>query len=490
MKNSTELQQIVHSFLVTQIEFGAYGFRESLPTIEEMSYWFSISLDTVRSAYLRLKQEGYITLTKKAGACVAVSYSPQEIERHTQSFFAPRKNAVLDLCRSMHPLFCHAQWFALKNTPSVQLDELEHSCSQQEAPAVFVMIRYLHLIYSTLGNHLLLRLAWHAFMFFQAPFFSLPQNRTSFENGNSYLQHMIRLCRKEDWKELLSTVEKFQVQFTTSIHRFYEKQIPPEPTLPQIRFQWNTYQNSSQRCYSLATKFLVMIAGGQYRKGDYLPPPAELAQKEQVSVKTIRRTLLLLNKLGATQSVNGIGTMVLNTENSAQNCDFSDLVIQKRLIDFVEGLQAFALICKSSAEFTFSSMDEDARRQCRQEMLDLKRIGRPENIMYILLRTISRAAPYHTIREIYSQLLPMLFWGFPLRGIHGTRETINAFYLPYIDIFTEYLAHGDSARTASMLEGLLLCELKFADAKLKELNIPGFAGMIIPDQADEDIGLV
>lgn len=481
LKNSTELQQIIYSFLMTQIEFGAYGFRESLPTIEELSHWFSISQDTVRSAYLRLKQEGYITLTKRAGAHVAVQYSPQEMEQHIQSFFASRRNAVLDLCCSMHPLFCRAQWFALKEASSERLDELEQSCLRQDVPAVLIMIRHLQLIYSTLGNDLLLRLVWHAFMFFQAPFISLPQNRTHFENGDKALRQMIRLCRKKDWNGLLSTVEKFQAQLTAAVLHFYEN-LPSYASSPtQISLQWNAYQNASQLCYSLAMKFLVTIAGGAYREGDFLPSPAKLSKTEQVSVNTIRRTLLLLNKLGAVQSVNGVGTKVLNTENSAQNCDFTDSILQKRLIDFVQSLQILALTCKLTAEITFSSMDPAALRQFHEEILDLIRIGRPETIVFLPLKAISTSAPYQTVRKVYSQLLQMLFWGYPLRSIHGTREMVNTFYLPYIDSFTECLAQNDAKGVAVMLEKLLLHELAFASARLKELNVSGFTGMILPE---------
>lgn len=481
LKNSTDLQQIIYCFLVTQIEFGTYGYRASLPTIEELGCWFSVSQDTVRPAYLRLKQEGYITLTKKAGARVAVQYSPREMEQHAQSFFAPRQNAVIDLCRSMNPLFSHVQWYALKNLSTEQLNELEDLCLQQNVDAVLLMVRHLHLIYSTLNNPLLLRLVWYAFMFFQAPFISLPQNRISFKYGNEFLLQMIHLCREKNWKELESTVEVFQLQLISAIYSFYEKQIPADTLPPQISFQWNVYQNSSQRCYSLAMKFLIMIARGKYTDGDFLPSPAALAKAEHVSVNTIRRTLLLLNKLGAVQSVNGIGTKVLNTENSAQNCDFSDSVIQKRLIDFVQSLQIFTLICKASAEITFSSMNPDSLRLCCEEILELKRAGRPETIVYVFMSFISRYAPYHTIREICSQLLQMLFWGYPLRSIHGTREIVNTFYFPYVDAFADFLAHGNSVRAASMLEELLLHELTFADSRLKELNITGFTGMPIPE---------
>ena len=58
-----ELQQVIYHIFVTQIEFGTYRLGDRLPTIEEAGQLLFVSPDTVRSAYLRLKKEGYITLS-------------------------------------------------------------------------------------------------------------------------------------------------------------------------------------------------------------------------------------------------------------------------------------------------------------------------------------------------------------------------------------------------------------------------------------------
>lgn len=171
MKNRSELHQIVYSLLAAQIEFGTYRFGDPLPKMEETARWLSVSLDTVRSAYLQLKRDGYITLTKKAGAAVAVRFQESELEEHIQTFFALRKDAVTDLCRSLDPLFSHAQWFALKHAGPERLDELERLCLQPETLPPYVMVRHVRLIYGALNNDLLLRLVWQAFLFYQAPFF-------------------------------------------------------------------------------------------------------------------------------------------------------------------------------------------------------------------------------------------------------------------------------------------------------------------------------
>lgn len=162
-----ELQQVIYHIFVTQIEFGTYRLGDRLPTIEEAGQLLFVSPDTVRSAYLRLKKEGYITLSKHIGAAVAVQFNEQEINNHILSYFVLRKNAMIDLSLSMKPLFAHIQCVCLKNAGPKLLDQIESITSQQDCLASYSMIQYMLHIYGSLENDLLMRLVWQVFMFFR-----------------------------------------------------------------------------------------------------------------------------------------------------------------------------------------------------------------------------------------------------------------------------------------------------------------------------------
>ncbi|MBS5607754.1 MAG: GntR family transcriptional regulator [Enterocloster asparagiformis] len=481
MKNRSELHQIVYSLLAAQIEFGTYRFGDPLPKMEETARWLSVSLDTVRSAYLQLKRDGYITLTKKAGAAVAVRFQESEFEEHIQTFFALRKDAVTDLCRSLDPLFSHAQWFALKYAGPERLDELERLCLQPETLPPYVMVRHVRLIYETLNNDLLLRLVWQAFLFYQAPFLSLPENMAAFEKGDGPLLEMIGLCRRKDWNGLWQTVASYQEQLNRAIRRFYADHITCEPVGNPIFFHWDAYEKSSQRCYSLALDLLNDIYLGRYQPEHFLPSPSKIGEEKQVSVTTVRRTLTLLGHLGATRSINGVGTQALSPADSSQNCDFSQPVIQKRLLDFAQSLQIMALTCGACLEITLDTMDAMAIQWWRNRLLALKENGRYESVVFDSLEVIPHFSPIRAVREIYRQLLRILIWGYPLRSLHGSREQINAFYLPYINSLLEGLRQGDKKRLTAALEQMLLCEFRFAVVRLEELDVQGAAGLLVPE---------
>ena len=104
MDSGMELHQAIYQFYLTQIQFGFYEHGEKLPSLEETCRQFHTSLDTAIPVYHRLRHEGYITLSKKGGAKVTVTYGQEEIERHIQSFYAERKESLIDLSGHMQPL--------------------------------------------------------------------------------------------------------------------------------------------------------------------------------------------------------------------------------------------------------------------------------------------------------------------------------------------------------------------------------------------------
>ena len=339
------------------------------------------------------------------------------------------------------------------------------------------MVQHIRLIYGSLNNDLLLRLIWQAFLFYQAPFLSLPADLVAFEDSDDPLLDMISLCRQKDWKGLWETVASCQEQITSAINWFYADRITMEPPGEPVSFHWSAYQRTSQCCYSLAIDLLKGIRLGYFAQDGYLPSPAKIAKYERVSTITVRRTLTLLNQLGATRSVNGVGTYVLSMEDSTKDCDFSQPVIRKRLLDFVQSLQILAMTCGSCAKSV--GINHSAVELWKERLAYIKDNFRYESVVYASLEIISLFAPNQTIRKIYDQLLRVLLWGYPLRSMHGSREKINEFYFPYINVLLDSLERCDWDRLAAELEDLLFYELDFAAFRLNELDIREATSLVI-----------
>lgn len=481
MQQDMELQQVLYQLFKTQIRFGAHRYGEPLPTIRQTSEYFMVSVDTVRLVYLRLKQEGYISLSTCVGARVKADYSEEVIRQNIQSFFACRKGTLTDLAAALGPMCRFAHWFALKNSSEKTLDELERSCGELYLSPVYRMLKQLKLSYRSLGNELFMRLMWQIFLFFQAPFLSTPQNIEYFRNTNPLLG-MVRLCRQKDWAGLWDAVGAYQTQLIKFLGQFYSENIQePSPGEP-VAFSWSVHKRASQICYSLCLDLLLAMGRGAYPEGSLLPPPARLAQEKQIALNTVRRTYGLLGKLGAVRPVNGVGTRVLPPMESAENSDMTDPLIQKRLLEFAQGCQFLALSCRACAQATLAAMEAASVTRWLESLEEVERKGVYETLLYTCYAFISAFAPYQAIRTVYAQLLRMLFWGFPLRKLHGEREAVNAHFRPYLDAMKSCLCRSDWGAFAEKLEELQITETRFIAEYLKDLGIREAGALLIPSR--------
>lgn len=479
MEQVLELQQIIYNVLKTQIQFGIYRAGERLPTMEDATRLFGVSIRTIRNAYQQLQQEGFVTISKKTGVKVSVQYGEEEIEYHIQKFFISRKDALIDLSQSIRPLLSGVQWLSYQNASPKLLEEIELLARGNDIPRPYKLILKLQFIYGSLNNRLLMRLVLQIYMFFLAPFLSVPKTLKGLEPENSPLPQIIELCQKQNWSQLRIAIETFEERISSSLHQFYEESIyAPVPNV-QESFQWNGYQKTSQRCYSLAMEIMIGISGGRYPAGSRLPSISKLAEEKNVSAITIRRMLSLLNSIGVTNTINGVGTYVLPLKDVPSHCDFTSPAVRKRLLDFVQSLQILTLSCRQVAEITFSSDNGSAIEQCIERLAMLQHRERCDLAAYSILELITRLAPFSAVRTVYAALFHQLLWGYPIRNMRADQKSLNKYHLAHLVSFLDCLEKKDHEKFAKGLEKLLLSEFDFTIEQFVKLGITEAANFSI-----------
>lgn len=483
MENGMELQQVIYHVLRTQIQFGVYRFGERLPTIEDAARLFMVSVKTIRAAYCQLQRDGFITISKSIGVKVGVAYSGQDAEAHIQRFFTEQKDALLDLGRSMRLLFGNAQWLGFKNASPELLDEIEGLSAPDERQAPYVMIRQLQAVYGVLGNDLLMRLVWQAFMFSLVPFLSISGNLALLDPNRDSLLQMTALSREGNWPALRTCIDAFQKQRGTAFHQFYVSRIRHSAANRQTVFAWSVYQKASQLCYSLGMEFLIAISLGKYPPDSFLPSLNAVAREKHVSVNTVRRTMALLNDIGAAKTINGVGTRVLPPEEIVENCDLSGASAHRQLFSYAKSVHLLTLSCRQVALDTLASMDRDTAGKWGAQLAGYARMQRHELTPYAIINLISMDAPSTAVRTVYTALFRSLFWGYPLRSLVKDPQGYNAFYVPQLQYILDCLERSDAAALSARLEELMWCEMEFIVGQLTELGIEEAAGLV----ADESI---
>lgn len=478
-----ELQELIYETLLTQIQFGTYGHMNCLASAKEVSGQYHVSVDTVQAAYRRLKREGYISLTQNVGAKVLVSYDGADIERHIQTFFALRKNALLDLGASFRPLFGRMQLLGLMHAPPETLESIE-GLSKTDGRAPYVIWQYFEFKYSSLGNALLTRLARQVFLFFQAPFFSVAEQGAHLAGDFGRVPETLALCRRRDWPRLQRLLDSSQEELDASLRRFYRERITMPSPEEQVPFRWNSYKKPGQLCYSLAMELLIAISRGVYPAGSLLPTMERISAEKGVSISTVRRAMGLLCSIGAVKSSRPYGMRVLPILESAKNCDFTQPGIRQRLLDMLESLQIFALSCGAVAEVSLNSLDAGAIEAWRQRLRAIREQPNYDVLTYTLLDLLTRAAPYETIRTVYTQVLRQLFWGNPLRGMKGDRSVTNALLEPCLNGLISCLEETDIPGFCARLEAFMLHELAECAAHLLKLGIREAGSVLVPEMGE------
>lgn len=478
MNEQAELQQILYHFLTVQIEFGTYHYQDRLPTIEEAGPMFLVSADTVRSAYLRLKQEGYITLSRNRGAIVNVQYTAEEIDRHVQDFFLPRKEALIDLGHSMGHLFGKAQLVGLQAADGETLDQIENLMAQKNLLPLHRIIRFYQYVYGALDNELLMHLVWQTFMFYHAPFLSIPSNGQFFELREAPLLHMAELCRKKNWTALETDIMEYQDRFNQAVCRFFDSQIHQvsgniswKGNEPAIPFRWSSYKKSSQLCYSLGMDLLIAFNRELYPAGSFLPSLNGLASEYHVSVSTVRRMLALLNSIGLTKSINGVGTRFLHPDEIRENCDLSQPALQRRLKAALESLQIYALSSREVLRAVLKDLDEETLDRYRHSLCLMRDLERYELAPFVILNLTGEYASSQTVRTVYQELFQQLMWAYPLRSIQ-LDEAARMESLSLLSHFLDCLDRSDFECLAASLETFLTAKHQHLAELVQTLTDP------------------
>lgn len=162
-----------------------------------------------------------------------------------------------------------------------------------------------------------------------------------------------------------------------------------------------------------------------------------------------------------------------------ENCAFTQPLIQSRLLNFAQSLQILSITCGACAKSVIAN--PSAVDMWIKRLVYTKENFRYKSVVYASIEIIPRYTHNQTIRQIYEPLVCFLLWGYPLRSMHGSREEINKYYLPYINIFLESLENSDWDRLAEELENLLFYEFHFAVTRLDELGVKNVAALLFSD---------
>lgn len=77
---------------------------------------------------------------------------------------------------------------------------------------------------------------------------------------------------------------------------------------------------------------------------------------------------------------------MLSYHETSENCDFTNSVVRKRLLDMARSMQILTLSCREVSELTIASLDAAGRQQCAAHLSTVGQRQLYELVTYDALR--------------------------------------------------------------------------------------------------------
>lgn len=469
MQNNQGFANLIYEYFVVRFHFQYYKYGDSLPTIDTLCSEFSVSSLTIKSAYKRLQDEGYIS--RSHGRCAKVIFQQSGLEMKTYAvrFFQERRSTFSDLNQSSALIIMPMLVKGFRLMDDSGFEYLEWLSGQ---PNPEDQIRFYSYILQKTQNPLALNLFWEAALFFGLPFPMQYEGHTLYdgEEGRKRLQDLIA-CGKSGNRDLIYQAHHaFQRDVSEKILNYIQKRIPPAAQDSGKGFTWNIYRDRPQICCRLAGRVMHDVCQGGYRSMDFLPPYEKMAEKYNVSVSTMRRTVHLLNQLGFTQSINGKGIRILFMCDCGdeEDIDLTHPVIRQNIAYFIQSFELLAESCREVIHITLESLSGKEKDELTDMLEDSLSTG-----LYILssqsiFTFTAEHSPLQGIREIYGKLYSLNLWGYPLKKFRKRMPDFDSAIRAFTENFLYALRENDMDKCSETISSFMKKEYKTTFAVLLE----------------------
>ncbi|WP_262397667.1 GntR family transcriptional regulator [Zongyangia hominis] len=315
-------------------------------------------------------------------------------------------------------------------------------------------------------NPLVMNLFWESTLYLGLPFPMEDKGHRLYdaETSRKRLKELISAGRDQNPEHIYEAHLAFQLDVSKQIISYINARIPEQPNIEPLPFVWKVYRDRPEICGSLAIRVIHDVYLGDFQGMEFLPSYEKLAGKYGVSVSTMRRTIGVLNQLGATQSINGKGTRILMLSGSEieQTPDLTIPKIRRNMAYYLQSFELLAESCKGVMRMALQAFSEKERA----ELVDLLE-GYLRNKRYYIspqsiFAFVAEHSPLQVIEEIYGKLYGLNLWGYPMakyrKEMPGLDQTLIAFTQAVIAAVLE----NDAERFSQTVHAFMQSEYRIA----------------------------
>lgn len=443
---------LIYEYFKLRFHFECYKQGDQLPTIETLCNRFNISSLTVRTALKRLEAEGMLSMHNGRRSTVIFDQSREERDDFAIRFFNQRRHALPDLFQSAELVVLPMLAKGFSYMDACDLATLD-SLARQTAPEQWMRF-YCYVLQKT-GNTLLMNLFWEIVVFFGIPFPLEYQGRTLYDVplGQKQLLALLESGKKGDKTAICRTHHAFQKSVSEQIIDSILCRFPPAPQQEQVSFAWCVYRERPQLCSRVAIEVMHDVYQGAFYTMPYLPSYEKMAAKYEVSLSTMRRTIGLLNQLGATRSINGKGTRVLMLHDKDEDRapDLTIPSIRRNLAYFIQSFELMAESCEDVMRRILSALSKQETDELTDMLQEYLRTGQYVICLLGVFAFLAAHSPLQGLGEIYGKLYGFNLWGYPLKDERQKRPGLYHALFELTQALVQALQENDFDRFAETM---------------------------------------
>lgn len=415
MQNEQQFSNLIYDYFLLRFRFQYYKYGDFLPSIKMLCQQFCVSPPPVKAALKRLRSKGYISMHNGQMTKVLYQQSQKEFADFIQHFYSERGDSLPDLFESGASIFVP---LLVEGIRLMDEEDLSYVSSLAEHAAPEDLTKFYYFTLQKLKNPLVMNLFWETSMFQGFPFVrnygSKELYNISFIKQN--LEKTMIHIKNQDWDGLHKLLYTFQKEGFEKANSYIQRNIRSDSAAEKISFIWRIYRDYPQLCYSLTLHMLHDIYLGEFREAEFLPSYEKMAAKYKVSVSTMRRTVQILNSLGATQTINGKGTRIFSIGERSVETDFTSPAVRRNLSFFFQSFEILIASCEKATCETLSVLSPDEKEKLISQLEKCLTDDRCDLSLWSLLICITKKHPLQGIREIYGKLYGLFLWGYPLKA--------------------------------------------------------------------------
>lgn len=468
MPDTNSQEGAIYRSLASQIQLGFYGGGERFPSAQEIARRYQVSYCPAQRALKSLEQDGLIALCR--GRETAVLAKPWADYLKTE-LFRSRTAALRDLNRSLELI-----------SPAVSICGMLHpavSPPYDEASALpgKRLYRQFDGLLHAMGSRTVLSLYYDIGAFVESAYLDILYEFYSQEAADTFLgtlssavRQSMQDCQDGAYAKAEERLDRLAKRFFVSLDQYLTSSPPVGGQEP---FVWTPRKGRARYCDVIAVDLICKFHQGVYPVGAPLPTSELLADVYHVSPITMRRTIKLLDQLGVTKTVNGVGTHVISPGDAGIPYKLKDLMMDDNLRSFLEALQLLAITSERVAAYSFPHFSTHALHTISYASSIPGQKASMVSTISACMQAVVRCCPLAAIREIYEKLTHLLLYGSILRLDETGREQVPGW--PEISgALLAGLTAGDAAQFAAAFRRT--AEKVFFSSKQELLKI-GVAGV-------------